>query len=154
VVESTESDEAEVDPQEKLTEVLAQQAELAEVEAKMLAQKEVIEAEARDLHHKLARTQVKVLFKLLDDFAGFFTDGAVVGKYEEIGDCLASISHHDPDISKSLASNKYADVVGDHPYFEWWLNLLQSYLIPGLPLNKVMVQMWSKPSGSPFQQEK
>jgi hypothetical protein len=104
--QEVEPDRDESDPQKALAEVLDQRAKLAEVEA-----------EARELHHKLARTQVRILFKLLDDFAGLFADGAVQVAYEEISDCLRSINHHDPDVGKNLASNVYADVVGDHDFF-------------------------------------
>jgi chemotaxis protein histidine kinase CheA len=140
----------EVDPQKALAEVLDQKAKLAEVEADMLAKKEAIEASASELHHKLACAQVKVLFGLLDDLVGLFKEGAVSESLADISECLESLAHHDESVGKSLASGVYRDVVGDHEYFDWWLNLLQGYLIPGQPLGRVLQQIFSKPSGSPF----
>ena len=84
----------EVDPAEKLDKVLSQKAELAEVEAKMLAQKAIIQTEEDALHHTLASSQVKTLFELLDSLAEMREAREL---HEQIGACLQGIQHHDSD---------------------------------------------------------
>jgi len=158
VVESAESDEAEVveveekPPEDALAEVLAARAELEVVESKLLSQKQAIEAEADELHHRLATGQVTALFgvfdRIVDELVG---DGGVIPElFGEVWSILDSVEHHDPNVVKSLTSNVYADAVGDHEFFQWWLGMLTAYLVPRQSLYKVMRQMFDKPSGSPF----
>jgi len=144
-------DQEEVDPEEQLTEVLSQKAELEAVELKMLAQKEIIEREEAELHHALAVGLVDGLFTELQGFAGEFTSGVIYGRYQGIQAHIEKIREHDGAFPKSLSEGRYSvDMAGED--YNFWLNCLEKYVATGESLEKFLRGVFgTRTHGTPFE---
>jgi hypothetical protein len=145
--------EGEIDPQEKLCKVIAQEEELAELEAKMQAQRQAIQREKDVLNHTLATALLEDYLVGCAEFARQFTDpeGEVFKRYDALQRLAEKIKSHDPSFPKSLGEGRYSVDVED---FQFWLGMSQKYIGIGEPLEKLLRGIYGgRVHGTPFSNE-
>ena len=148
-VEPEEVSPVEKEPTEvALQRVLEQEAQWQQAEAEVLAEKERIQAEKDELHHRLAVGLVDDLFESLVEFAAEFTEGVIFKRYERIQAHVAKIREHDSAFPRTLSEAKYEV---DLESFDFWVNVLEKWIAPGESLEKFMRGVFgTRTHGTPF----
>jgi hypothetical protein len=153
-VEDAPVEEQEVSPEEALREALKKKSKVEELEAQVATERDNIQAELDDLHHRLATNLVDTLMtEKLPAFASEFTENTVFKLYGDIQAHIEKIKQHDEAFPKTVAGGKYSVDMEREEYL-FWLNCLEKYIATGESLERFLRGVFgTRTVGTPFSTE-